>query len=68
MRPPDVRALETAERVLVALRLLPTSERDYAVNALIESIEDDRAKLLAWMLGRRRSDTNPADASARLLR
>jgi len=43
------RALETMDHVLAALRAL--GERDYPLNRLIDSIEDDRAQLLALALG-----------------
>jgi hypothetical protein len=45
----DARALDTSERVLAALRLLP--ERDEALDALIDRIDDDRAHLLAAIIG-----------------
>jgi hypothetical protein len=48
---PDLRALETAERVLAGLRLLAEDESDHAIRSLIDAIEDDRARLLAWMIG-----------------
>jgi hypothetical protein len=41
-------ALETTERVLAALRLLP--DRDPALEVLIGRIEDDRAHLLAAII------------------
>jgi len=53
----EARALDTTERVLAALRLLP--DRDEALDALIDRIDDDRAHLVAAIIGsqalRRRS-------------
>ena len=46
-------ALETVENVLAALRKLP--DRDPAIAALIESVEDDRARLLALTMRARSS-------------
>jgi hypothetical protein len=45
----ETRALETMDRVLAALRSL--GESDHSLNTLIDSIEDDRARLLALSLG-----------------
>jgi hypothetical protein len=42
-------ALETIENVLASLRKLP--DRDAAIASLIESVEDDRARLLAMTMG-----------------
>jgi hypothetical protein len=54
---PERRALETMDHVLTALRAL--GERDHPLNRLIESIEDDRAHLLALALGSRASGRVP---------
>jgi hypothetical protein len=51
------RALETMDHVLTALRAL--GERDHPLNRLIDSIEDDRAHLLALALGSHASGRVP---------
>jgi hypothetical protein len=51
------RALETMDHVLASLRAL--GERDHPLNRLIDSIEDDRARLLALSLGARSSGRLP---------
>ena len=51
------RALETMDHVLAALRSL--GERDYPLDRLIDSIEDDRARLLALALGSQVSGRMP---------
>jgi hypothetical protein len=48
--PSHVRALETSAHVLVALRLEYDRDPDAAIHMLIDSIEDDRARLLAWTM------------------
>jgi uncharacterized protein YbaP (TraB family) len=54
---PEAIALETLEKVLTALRRLP--DRDLTLNALIETIEDDRARLLAAVMSSRQSGRRP---------
>jgi hypothetical protein len=54
---PEAIALETLEKVLTALRRLPG--RDATLNALIETIEDDRARLLAAFMGSRLTGRKP---------
>lgn len=44
-----MRALETSEKVSGFL-LLHVPDRDVAIDRLIESIDRDRHKLLAWMV------------------
>jgi hypothetical protein len=53
----EQRALETMDHVLAALRAL--GERDHPLNRLIDSIEDDRARLLALALGSHASGRMP---------
>jgi hypothetical protein len=45
----ELRALETTEKVLAALTLSP--ERDDAIRRLMAAIDQDRAELLAAILG-----------------
>lgn len=51
------RALETMDHVLAALKAL--GERDHSLNTLMNSIEDDRARLLALALGSHLSGRRP---------
>jgi len=53
----ETRALETMDQVLGALRSL--GEHDHPLNRLIDSIEDDRARLLALALGSQVSGRMP---------
>ena len=45
----SIEALETTEKVIAALALSP--ERDAVIDRLIAAIEQDRAELLAAMIG-----------------
>jgi hypothetical protein len=53
----EIQALETAEKVIAVLALSP--ERDEVISRLIAAIEDDRAALLAAMIGVRPRDREP---------
>lgn len=54
---PESLAFETLEKVLTALRRMP--DRDSTLNALIETIEDDRARLLAAVMDSQSSGRKP---------
>jgi len=45
----EIQALETTEKVIAVLSLSP--ERDEVISRLIAAIENDRAALLAAMIG-----------------
>jgi hypothetical protein len=45
----EIKALETTEKVIATLAL--SSERDELIDRLIAAIEQDRAELLASMIG-----------------
>ena len=54
---PEKRALDLMRELIAELRALP--DRDHALNMLIESIEDDWARLLSVMLESRISGRTP---------
>jgi hypothetical protein len=58
MGPRELNALETMENVVAYLQLR-IKERDAAIERLIDSSEDDRRRLLRWMLERDRGETEP---------
>ena len=53
----ETQALETMDHVLAALKSLGAG--DHSLNTLIDSIEDDRARLLAFALGSHLSGRTP---------
>jgi hypothetical protein len=53
----EIQALETTEKVIAVLSLSP--ERDEVITRLIAAIEDDRAALLATMIGVMPVDREP---------
>jgi len=53
----EIQALETTEKVIAVLSLSP--ERDEVISRLIAAIENDRAALLAAMIGVRPVNREP---------